>query len=117
MNSGYVPKSAHVHVPQELAVQVVETSDQVTSTLPTSVSGCVFISPAAGQGSFLLPMKPPVGYTLFLRNNSGNEWTVKNTEPEGQIFGVGESSMVLANQQGCKLTYLGNVGNRASWCQ
>jgi len=106
----YVPKK----VQPVQTVQVIDTAEEVSSTL----SGCVFISPAAGaSGTFLLPVNPPVGYTLHLRNNSGNEWTVKNMEPEGQIFGSGESSMVVANQQGCKLTYVGHVSNRASWCQ
>ncbi len=120
MNTGYVPKKVQPVQPVQAvqAVQVVHTAEEVSSTLSTSVSGCVFVSPAAGaSGSFLLPVNPPVGYTLYLRNNSGSAWTVKNTEPEGQIFGSGESSVVVANQQGCKLTYLGNVANRASWCQ
>lgn len=104
------------------SVQIIEsTTDNVPCTVKTC-TGHVFISPTAGTvagRSLLLPVNPAVGCTISVRNHSGVEWKVVNTEENGLMFGTGTDSVVVNEQT--KVTFLGYLTmfgmKRAVWCQ
>ena len=98
-------------------VQVVSTtSGNVTTTIDPLVNrqGTVLISPDAGTTAgrlYYLPIAPPIGFTITVKNCSGVTWNIVSLETDVIVFGsnVGASTGVGIGGTGGKafFTYIG----------
>ena len=101
-------------------IQIISTtSGNVTSTIDTtSLNGIVFITPDAGSVTgrfFYLPVAPPIGFNITIKNTSSAAWNISTTETNALLYGPGTNTLTMGASGKIFFQYLGLVYTGGSY--